>query len=75
MRPPGKRGSWHLLSLLSPVLMLFGLAGLLGPDLRAESETALGDWARLAQSPVVRVACLVLLVVAVVAVVMLSRSL
>ena len=75
MQPPERRGSWYFLSFLSPVLMLFGLRGRLGPDAREESETALADWAKLARSPVVRVAWLVLLALAVVAVVMLIRSL
>ncbi len=74
MQPSERRGPWYLLSFLSPILLFLGLRGFVGPDAQDESETAVGDWARLTRSPVVRVAWLVLVAVAIVAVVVIIRS-
>ncbi len=64
MQPPERRGFWYALSALSPVLLFLGLKGRLGPDAREESATALGDWARVARSPIGRIVWLSLLAIA-----------
>ena len=68
-----KRGWWWLLSVISLPILFLALRGSFGGEAREEAEVALGDWQRLARSPLGYAILVVIAIVVVGAIVVLRH--